>query len=87
MEFLEHVAYYESRRAGLGNRFVAAFESTMVLICAAPQRDKIEYPPDVRRHRLAGFPYNVLYRQSGMDVEILAVAPHRRRPDYWLERQ
>jgi hypothetical protein len=33
-----------------------------------------------------GFPYNILYRQAGSDIEVLVVAPHRRRPDYWLDR-
>jgi toxin ParE1/3/4 len=56
----------------------------MIKICAAPHRHKIEFSPDIRRYRIAGFPYNILYRQAGADIEVLVVAPHRRRPDYWL---
>ncbi|MEQ1531185.1 MAG: type II toxin-antitoxin system RelE/ParE family toxin [Methylococcales bacterium] len=85
-EHLEHVAYYESRQPGLGARYLAAFNAAMVNVCTAPHRYKIEFPPNIRRYRVLGFPYNILYRQTGMDIEVLVVAPHRRRPDYWLDR-
>jgi toxin ParE1/3/4 len=86
IEHLEHVAYYESQQKGLGGRYLAAFSLAMTKICVAPHRFKIEFLPDIRRHRIAGFPYNILYRQTGTDIEVLVVAPHRRRPDYWVER-
>ena len=86
IEYLEHVAYYESRQSGLGARYLAAFDAAMVKVCDAPHRNKIEFPPNIRRYRVPGFPYNILYRQVGADVEVLVVAPHRRRPDYWLGR-
>jgi toxin ParE1/3/4 len=86
-ELLEQVAFYESRRRGLGARFLAAFETTMEQVCAAPRRHRIECPPDLRRCRIAGFPYDILFRQSGEDeVEVLAVSAHRRRPGYWHHR-
>ena len=86
VEHLEHVAYYEERRAGLGARYLAAFDSAMTRVCEQPERYRVELPPGIRRVRVPGFPYNILYRQSGEDVEILVVAPHRRRPGYWLGR-
>lgn len=85
-EHLEHVAYYQSQRHGLGARYLAAFAAAMVNVCAAPQRYKIKFPPDIRQYQVAGFPYNILYRHIGKEIEVLAVAPHRRCPDYWLER-
>ncbi|MGH8475011.1 MAG: type II toxin-antitoxin system RelE/ParE family toxin [Methylococcales bacterium] len=86
LEHLEHVAYYESRQQGLGARYLASFDAAMDKICDAPHRYKIEFPPNIRRYRVPGFPYNILYRQVGAEVEVLVVAPHRRRPDYWLDR-
>ena len=86
VEHLEHVAYYEDRRAGLGARYLAAFEAAMVKICQNPERYRVEFAPGIRRNRVPGFPYNILYRQSGVDIEVLVVAPHRRRPGYWLGR-
>jgi len=87
LEHLEHVAYYESRQKGLGAHYLAAFNSAMVKICEAPHRYKIVFQPDIRRYRVPGFPYNVLYRHIGSEIEVLAIAPHRRRPDYWLDRR
>ena len=86
-EHLEHVAYYEERQPGLGARYLAAFDIAMVQVCAAPDRYRIEFPPAIRRFRVPGFPYNVLYRQVGADIEVLVIAPHKRRPGYWLGRR
>ena len=55
----------------------------MTRICEAPNRLRIEYPPDIRRYRVPGFPFNVLFRERGDCIEVLAVAPHRRTPGYW----
>ena len=86
VEHLEHVAYYEAQRPGLGARYLAAFDVAMATVCDNPDRFRIELPPAIRRYRVPGFPYNILYRQSGAEVEVLVVAPHRRRPGYWLGR-
>ncbi|MEI7868603.1 MAG: type II toxin-antitoxin system RelE/ParE family toxin [Candidatus Methylumidiphilus sp.] len=86
IEHLEHVAYYETQRNGLGARYLSAFDLAMARVCEAPQRFRIEFSPEIRRCRIAGFPYNVLFRQVGSEIEILVIAPHRRRPDYWLGR-
>ncbi len=59
-EHLEHVAYYESRQPGLGARYLAAFNAAMVNVCTAPHRYKVEFPPNIRRYRVLGFPYNIL---------------------------
>lgn len=86
IEHLEHVAYYESQRKGLGTRYLSAFTMAMSRVYAAPHRYKIVFKPNFRKYRIPGFPYNILYRQTSTGIEILAVAPHRRRPDYWIER-
>ena len=86
-EHLEHVAYYEERQLGLGARYLAAFDIALVQVCAEPDRYRIEFPPAIRRFRVPGFPYNVLYRQVGADIEVLVIAPHKRRPGYWLGRR
>jgi toxin ParE1/3/4 len=87
VEHLEHVAYYEDCQAGLGARYLAAFDAAMTKVCANPDRYRVEFPPGIRRFRIPGFPYNILYRQAGSDIEVLVVAPHRRRPGFWLGRR
>ena len=85
-EHLETVAWYESRRAGLGARYLAEFEQVLKQVCANPYRHPIDRRPDVRRARMRRFPFTILYREVGGHVEVLAVAHHRRRPAYWLVR-
>lgn len=85
-EHLEHVAYYESCQIGLGARYLLAFDQAMQTVCEAPERYRVEFPPAIRKYRLSGFPYNILYRIVDADVEFLVVAAHRRRLGYWLNR-
>jgi toxin ParE1/3/4 len=85
-EHLEHVAYYEERRAGLGGHYLAAFEAAILRPCEHPGRFPVEHAPGVRRVRIAGFPLSILYRAVGDEVEVLAVAAHRQRPGYWMDR-
>jgi toxin ParE1/3/4 len=83
-EHLEHVAFYEERRAGLGGRYLFAFESAMERVCRNPDRFPVEHPPGIRRIRVPGFPFSVLYRIAPDGVEVLALAHHARRPGYWI---
>lgn len=85
-EYLESIAFYESRLAGLGADYIVEFESTMVRVCAAPLSYQLDCPPDIRKAVLLRFPFNILYRVAGGAVQILAIAHHRRRPGYWLGR-
>jgi hypothetical protein len=33
-----------------------------------------------------GFPFSIVYRVSDVELLVVAVAPHRQRPGYWLPR-
>ncbi len=85
-EHLDHVAFYEQRLPGLGARYLDAFDTTMERVCGNPNQYPIACPPHVRRLRIAGFPYSVLYGVRTGRVEVLAVAAHKRRPEYWVNR-
>ncbi|QQO52764.1 MAG: type II toxin-antitoxin system RelE/ParE family toxin [Thiohalocapsa sp. PB-PSB1] len=85
-EYLESIAYYESKRPGLGATYLGEFERVMDAICEAPHRNPVERRPDVRRMRMKRFPFTVLYRENANTVQVLAVAHNRRRPQYWLGR-
>ncbi|MBK1705883.1 type II toxin-antitoxin system RelE/ParE family toxin [Halochromatium glycolicum] len=85
-EYLESIAYYESKRPGLGATYLGEFERAMEAICESPHRNPVERRPDVRRMRMKRFPFTVLYREKANIVQVLAVAHNRRRPQYWLGR-
>ena len=40
----------------------------------------------VRKWVLSRFPYNLLYVVEGDGILVVAVAPHKRRPNYWRKR-
>jgi hypothetical protein len=40
----------------------------------------------VRQYVFPRFPFSLVYRMRGDDVEVLAVAHGRRRPGYWRSR-
>lgn len=86
MEFVEQIAVYRSLGGGLGERYSAAVKGAMLMAAEKPKRFRIECPPDIRRAKVAGFPYAVLFREAVESVQILAIAHHRRRPLYWLGR-
>ncbi len=71
------VAFYQSRRTGLGIEFAAAVE-----------RPKAWHPLSrrTRRYRLSRFPYSVVYHIMDDGILVLAVAHHSRRPGIWKYR-
>lgn len=85
-EHLETVAYYESKRAGLGAIYLTEFEATMTTICGFPSRFPVERKPDIQRGKMEKFPFNILFREVSGQVQVLAIAHLRRRPSYWLGR-
>lgn len=87
-EHLRQIQFYEARHRGLGARYLNEFVQTMERVCEAPGRFAIAHPPDIRRAGLLRpFPQSVIYRERNGIVQVLAVAHHRRRPDYWLGRE
>lgn len=86
LEHEQQVADYQERQRGLGQRYHAAFRAAAALACATPERFKLVHPPEIRKVGLQGFPFDLIYRQAGGTVQILAVAHHRRRPEYWAAR-
>jgi plasmid stabilization system protein ParE len=42
--------------------------------------------PDVRMRVVRRYPYSIVYVVRGPNVVIIAVAHHRRRPGYWMDR-
>ena len=86
---LEHenqIAYYEERRPGLGRRYHLAMLRSIELACSNPRRFRIVRPPNLRMAPLRGFPFAVIYREVDSMVQLLAIAHHRRAPNYWARR-
>jgi hypothetical protein len=85
-EHLKQVAYYEAQQTGLGARYLAEVNAALEYICEAPLRFPIARPPALRRLGLRRFPFTIFFRELSGVVQVVAVAPHRRRPGYWNGR-
>jgi hypothetical protein len=85
-EHLKQVAYNEAQQTGLGARYLAEVNAALEYICEAPLRFPIARPPALRRLGLRRFPFTIFFRELSGVVQVVAVAPHRRRPGYWSGR-
>jgi toxin ParE1/3/4 len=81
---------YEAQRAGLGRDFRDEFERVLELLreSIVPGRP---WPGrlgerGVKRILFRRFPFSVAYVLADKRSVILAVAHHRRRPEYWRDR-
>lgn len=86
-EYCEAAAWYEERRFGLGEEFIAEVEHGIK--CIAKAADTFQrVDDDFRVFRLKRFPYYIYYGLSAglAHFRIYAIAHNRRRPGYWSGR-
>jgi len=83
-ELQDGAAWYDERSPGLGLRFVVAVHAKADEIAEAPQRWPLA--AGTRRVLMGRFPYAVVYREVGEEIEIVAVAHLKRRSAYWSRR-
>ena len=84
-EFGEAAIYYEREVEELGERFITQVEVAAAQILAAPLMPR-GFEGECRKVRVERFPYSVIYRIKGDQLQIIAVAHMSRRPGYWKDR-
>ena len=84
-EYFEAIAFYDAEHPNLGDEFVEAVASASAFICANSEAGR-RVRPTVRRWLVRRFPYALFYVDEPERIYILAVAHHRRKPDYWVHR-
>jgi plasmid stabilization system protein ParE len=90
LELEEAADWYEQRRFGLGDEFLAAIDEAIAFIARWPEAgspvpDVSEDLP-IRRTPVRRFPYQVVYLEMHGVIRILAFAHDRRSPGYWHSR-
>ncbi|NJO73103.1 MAG: type II toxin-antitoxin system RelE/ParE family toxin [Leptolyngbyaceae cyanobacterium RM1_406_9] len=86
-ELLDTASYYEEQSQGLGLEYLADIESAINLLIRYPATGMV-VRGSIRRLILPKFPYSLLYRIVDGDlIRILAVAHHKRKPQYWIDRE
>ena len=83
--------WYEERRPGLGDEFIAVISASFDRVSDAPE----SYPawpgtraegPLIRKATTQRFPYVIAFEKHEHHVLVLAIAHAKRRPLYWLTR-
>ena len=83
--------WYDERRSGLGDEFIAEVSAAFVRIGDATE----SYPawpgtraadPLIRKATVQRFPYLIAFEKHQQHLLVLAVAHAKRRPLYWLTR-
>ena len=74
--------WYEEQRAGLGEEFLAAVDTTFDAIERIPEMFRRVHG-EVRRANVSRFPYAVFYRIDPKSVVVLTILHTARDPKLW----
>ena len=89
-EIAEAAAWYERQHPGLAVDFNRAVDAALDLL----EEELVPLAPaalsaaqhGAKRLILKRFPYDVVVRESGNEILVVAVAHHSRQPGYWKDR-
>jgi plasmid stabilization system protein ParE len=76
---------YACTRPELARDFLRAFRVAKEAIARQPDRFSFLDKP-VRRMRIMGFPYQIVYEEMDGCVQVLAIMHDGRDPNYWKPR-
>jgi toxin ParE1/3/4 len=84
-EMAESARYYEDRVSGLGYAFTDDVENSLLFVTEHPESCE-QVSNNLRRKVLSRFPYSLIYAVETDRIRIMAIAHHKRRPEYWRYR-
>lgn len=84
-EFARDTEFYAARSIRLAREFTEAVDQALSFVRSNPDAGT-PVRGALRSWLVRRFPYSVIYREEENRIYVLALAPHRRRPDYWRER-
>lgn len=82
----ESISYYTSV-AGNGDEFESELYACLDRIVAAPEAYQVLDGAKYRRCLFSRFPYGVFYKIMDDYIYIIAVAHHKRKPHFWINRE
>ena len=85
-ELLDAVSYYEKQETGIGLDYLGEVEHAVNFLVRYPESGT-KVRGTIRRLTLPKFPYSLLYRVVEEQIRVLAVSHHKRKPQYWVDRQ
>jgi len=84
-EVREAFDWYHTRSPRAAAQFLAEIDRATLLIRESPTV-WAAFEAGTRRCTLKRFPYGIIYREVGDDLQVIAVAHQKRRPGYWRSR-
>lgn len=84
-EFLHEVEYYARLSVRLSERYDKAVRTAEARAAEAPGRWP-EYKHKTHRVLDKKFKFSLVYLYDESEVVVIALAPFRRKPDYWVAR-
>ena len=84
-ELDESIQYYEKLYKGLGLDFHREVKKTIKLISFNPEIWQ-QYEDGTRRISTSRFPFKIVYLLKGSTLWVVAIAHHRKFPEYWSAR-
>jgi plasmid stabilization system protein ParE len=84
-EGMEAAAWYEQQQQGLGTRFLTQWKNAENRMVANPEIHRC-IQGELRKCRFVIFPYALVFRTRGDDLQVLAIMHMRRKPGYWNKR-
>lgn len=85
-ELVDAIQYHEREREGIGQELAAEIDRAVRLIAERPMVGS-DIGKGERKFTIDRFRYNVIYRVEEKNVFVLAIAHHRRKPNYWRKRK
>jgi plasmid stabilization system protein ParE len=76
---------YACENPELARDFLHAFRATKDAVAKQPDRYSFIEEP-VRRARIPGFPYRIVYEELQECIHVLAIMHNSREPGYWKSR-
>jgi plasmid stabilization system protein ParE len=82
LEYEEALIWYQARSVRAADGFEAAFAGAIAKIGLDPESYPL-HDDEMRFVTLKRYPFSLIYRIKGEEVQIVAVAHHHRGPGYW----
>jgi len=77
--------WYLARSRQAAEAFVRELDHAAILIAESPGVWS-RHERESRRYVLRRFPFDLIYRESGDMIEVIALAHRKREPGYWHSR-
>ncbi len=84
-EFARDAEFYAKRSHRLAVEFTNSIDAGLAFVQENPNAGT-PLRKALRSWVVRRFPYSLIYREEADRIYLLALAPHRRRPEYWRKR-